>query len=754
MFAAFGRFAFRHRVAIVVVYSLLIPLGAWFSRDVLPMLRAGGFEDPSAESWRVRAQMIDELKIGTGDLVALYTVPAGNVDDVEVLSAVLPALEVVRQDRDVVAVRSMWDTGGDVFVSKDRRRTFVAISLRGDDQSMFETCARLRPLLEQPARDLTGLQVVFGGISPTNQAVYRTIERDLRTAEMLAFPLVAALLVVIFQSLASAALPLLLGACSVAFAMVAMRGLLLFVDVSIFAANTISLLGLGLAIDYSLFLVARFREELHAGRDVQTAVVITMTTTGRAVAFSGVTVLASACGLFAFPQMLLRSVAWGSLAVVAGSLCMAMTLLPALLALLGPRVDAWRIPWFPMRPPSSEEGFWFTVSRAVMRRPVAVVVVVVVVMVTLGVPFMRFDPSLPDHRILPRGTPARSAMELLDTEFLPNQLSAHDVLVTFDDGDVLDPAVVRGHLDVLYAMHERWKAIPGVTRVDGPLSVVDVVGKERGFAMLLQPRGAQDATLRAALDAITEGRRVRVGVVSTAKFNEPASLAQVLALRATPAPPGVHIDVGGVSAILYDLQQTIRVRAPVMIGFVCGVMFLVLFVVFGSVTIPLKAMLMNSLSLTASFGALVWVFQDGRFTSILRYEPLYISDATQPLVLFAVVFGLSMDYEVLLLSRVREEYLRTGDNEASVAHGLSRTGRLITNAASLLVLVVGAFITSEILFMKTLGLGMALAVALDATVIRALLVPATMRLMGDWNWWAPAPLKRWWTASGLGDHGH
>jgi RND superfamily putative drug exporter len=433
---------------------------------------------------------------------------------------------------------------------------------------------------------------------------------------------------------------------------------------------------------------------------------------------------------------------------------MAMTLLPAMLALLGPRVDALRIPLFPPRPPAEGSGFWFVVSRAVMRRPVAVTVVVVVAMVALAVPFRRFEASVPDHRILPAGDAARAAMDLLNTDFLPHQLSAHDVLVTFADGDVLQPEVARAHLDVLFELHQKIKAIPGVTRVDGPMTVVDLVGKARGYEMLLKPRAEQDAALAAALDAITEGPRVRIGVVSAAVFNDAASLAQLQALRALPDPAGATLEVGGVTGILFDLQETVRTRSPVMIGFVCVVMFLVLFLVFGSVTIPVKAMVMNSLSLTASFGALVWVFQDGRFTSVLRYEPLFISDATQPLVLFAVVFGLSMDYEVLLLSRVREEYVRTGDNEASVAHGLSRTGRLITNAASLLVVVVGAFITSDILFMKTLGLGMALAVALDATIIRALLVPATMRLMGDWNWWAPAPLRRWWERSGLGDHGH
>jgi RND superfamily putative drug exporter len=272
--------------------------------------------------------------------------------------------------------------------------------------------------------------------------------------------------------------------------------------------------------------------------------------------------------------------------------------------------------------------------------------------------------------------------------------------------------------------------------------------------MLRTPRAEQDTNLALLLDGITEGRRLRIGVVSTTVFNDAISLAQVKALRSLQVKDGVSVKVGGVSGVLYDLQATIRTRGPMMVGFTCAVMFFVLFLVFGSVTIPIKAMVMNFLSLTASFGALVWVFQDGRFTTVLHYEPLYLSDATNPLILFAVVFGLSMDYEVLLLSRVREEYVKTGDNEASVAIGLARTGRLITNAAALLVVVVGAFITSEILFMKTLGVGMALAVGLDATVIRALLVPATMRLMGRWNWWAPAPLKRLWERAGLSESSH
>lgn len=754
MFGWLGRFTFHHRVAIVVVYAVLVPLGAFLSQGVFPLLRSGGFEDPGAESWQVSDVLTGAMKLGSADLIAVYSIASGTIDDVEVLSALLTVLEEVKHDSAVVRVTSTYDNGSAAFVSVDRARTFIVVSIAGDDEDKTRAYLRLAPVFQGATKNVEGLSVVFGGIAPVNEALYKTIENDLWFAEMIAVPLTTIMLVIIFQSLASAALPMILGLCSMVFAFVAMRMLVMVTDVSIFSANVISILGLGLAIDYSLFLVARFREELALGLAVPDALSRTLSTTGRAVAFSGVTVLASACGLFAFPQMFLRSVAYGAIAVVSGSLIMALTLLPALMAILGRRIDALRLPFLPRRPISEVQGFWVALAGAVMKRPVVVVVVVVVPLFFLGLPFQRFKPSLPDHHILPASTPARAAMDLLNEAFLPHQMSAHDVVITFEDGDVFDPVYVGAHLDALHTLHEQMRAIDGVARVDGPMSLVAVVGKQRAFELLRRDRATQDANLQLVLDQVSEGHRVRIGVISSEVFNSDLSVGQVRALRSIVPPAGVAIDVGGVSAVLYDLNETVRTRTPIMIGFVAAVMFLVLFLVFGSITIPIKAMVMNSLSLTASFGALVWVFQDGRFTTLLHYEPLYLSDATQPLILFSIVFGLSMDYEVLLLSRVREEFDRTGDNEASVAKGLASTGRLITNAAALLVVVVGAFVTSDILFMKTLGVGMGLAVALDATIIRALLVPATMRLMGKWNWWAPAPLKRLWEKAGMGKSAH
>ena len=748
VFAALGHFAVRRRWQIISLYALLVPVALWLGAPVMAMLRNGGFEDFGAESWQVRESLIRELGTGSADIIALYENPSGNVDDVEMLSAMLGVLDVLEKDKDVVRVVSYYTTGAASLVSSDRSKTFIVVNLSGDDQHKKEVFERLQHG-SGGAFVAEGFPVSFAGLVPVNEALYRTIERDLSRAEMVAFPITAILLLFIFGSAVSSVMPLVLGVLAVLLAFLAMRGLLLFTDLSIFAANVVTVLGLGLAIDYSLFLVSRYREELPA-LGVERAIVKMVATTGRAVAFSGITVAASLCGLFVFPQMYLRSIALGGIAVTLGAVLLGLTLLPALLATAGTRIDAFRLPFSFSAPPldqrSETSGFWHTVAFGVMKRPLLVAVAVTVPLLVLGLPFLRMDPSVPDHKILPPHEPARIAMETVDREFLAHQAAPHDVLVR-----TTGAALSADNLASLFALEQRMRALDGVVDVHSPFSGAAIAGRDRLLAMLAKPSDERDPNMNAALDAFTRGNLIRFAVISQDDFNRPRSLAQVAALRALVPPAGCTIEVGGLAAILVDLQRSIRERTPLMVLLVACAMFVVLFLVFGSVTLPLKAMLMNSLSLTASFGAIVWVFQDGRFTELLDYTPLGISDATQPLLMFAVVFGLSMDYEVLLLTRVREEYLRTGDNTLSVARGLAKTGRLITSAALILIVVIGAFATSEILFMKTLGVGMALAIAIDATIIRALLVPAAMRMMGKWNWWAPAPLARLWKKIGMSD---
>ncbi|MDP2340129.1 MAG: MMPL family transporter [Deltaproteobacteria bacterium] len=755
MFKIIGHFAYRRRFAILVAYALLTPLLIWASATVFPKLKAGGFEVHTSESWIASQTLETEIKSGGADILALWTAPSGTVDDVEALTAAFEAIARVEKDPSVVSHVSWYETSAPQLVTKDKTRTFLMLTLRGADHEKFEAVRRLEPLLQAPP-----MTTQIGGVVPVASGVERIIRADLIRAEAVALPITAVMLFFIFGSGASASLPLLLGILSLLMSLAGLRVLTELDPVSIFAVNIVSLLGLGLAIDYSLFLVTRFREELALQTgppDVEAAIVRTVGTTGRAVAFSGFTVAASLLGLFFFPQMFLRSMAKGGILVVLGCVALSLTLLPALMAIMGTRIDALRLPFMGKRKVDTS-AFWHKLALAVMKRPIIVTVAVLVPVVMLGLPFQRFDPAFPDYRILPREDPAFIANEILDREFDGDQLTPIDIAVT-----TKGPSLSRENLELLWGLSERLVHIadgkPELAQpkiVSGLFTLIPGATKESIINKLSTPREELERTDKTALmgiDAFAAGQTMRFAILLDMQYNKPEAVAVVNAIRALELP-GLEINVGGPTAYLVDLQQILVAKAPWMLGTVILVMFVVLFLVFGSVTLPIKAMLMNALSICASFGAIVWVFQDGRFAGILHYTPLGISDAVAPLLMFCIVFGLSMDYEVLILARIQEEYRKTGDNDAAVAVGLAKTGGLITSAALLLVVVIGAFGTSHIVFMKSLGMGMALAVLLDATVIRALLVPAAMKLMGKWNWWAPAPLTKLWKKMGLDDVEH
>lgn len=729
----------RRRGVVIGLYAILAPIALVLSASVLPMLKAGGFEDPGRESWQAFEVIQREFGSGTGDILALYTAETGTVDDVAVMAGIQTVTSRLEDDPGVGTVQSVYNTDATHFVSRDRTRTFLVVDLLGDEHGKTEAFLRLQPDFE-----VEELTLEFGGLIPTNHSVFETIRRDLTRAEMLAFPLTALVVFLIFGSPASVGILLAAGGCSILFAFAALRIIVTTSDVSVFAINTIMLLGLGLAVDYSLFLVNRFREELPA-LGVEGAIQRTMETTGRAIAFSGITVAASLCGLFVFEQMVLRSLALGGIVVALGTVMLALTLVPALLAVVGKRIDDWRISFSLLGESTKlQQNLWHRTALAVMQRPLVVAVLVAALLLSLAQPFSRFTGTIVDWRTLPAEAPVRVTNEALDAEFTPNQGTPHLVLVTVP-GD----ALASDNLRRLGALTERMSRIPGITRVDSPFTFMPDMSIDEAID-ILNDRDPGNVRLDALLAAFVKGSWMRLSLVSAQPFDHEVSLEQVRELRAM-STAGMQVQVAGYAAALIDLKAAIREKTPLMISIVMGVMFIILFVAFGSVTLPVKALLMNSLSLTASFGAIVWIFQDGRFQTLLDYSSLGFSDITLPLVMFATVFGLSMDYEVVLLSRVREEYARCGDNTMAVAVGLGRTGRLITSAGVLFFVVVAAFATSQLVFMKALGVGMALAILLDITIVRALLVPATMRLMGRWNWYAPAALRRLWNSSGVGD---
>lgn len=739
MLGAIARLVTRRPAAVLGLYAVLVPIALALAGSVLPLLTSGGFEDSSRESWQTFELLQREFGSGTGDVIALYSTGQGSIEDPDVARRVLGVAARLEKAPGVGEVRSFYDTRASHLASRDRTKTIIVVDLLGNEQEKIETFHRLKPAF---AAD--GLSVGFGGLIPTDASVFDTIRGDLTRAELLAFPLTALVVFLIFGSPGSVAILLAAGACGVVFAFAGLRMVVAFTEVSVFAANTVMLLGIGLAVDYSLFIVNRFREELPT-RGVDQAIVRTIETTGRAIAFSGVTVTASLCGLFVFEQTFLRSLALGGIVVVFGTVALALTLTPALLAVIGRRIDAWRVPLAPRGPTGDDTGnLWYHTAHSVMRRPVTVTILVSMFLMMLALPFARFSGTIVDWRALPPGDPVHDTNEILANEFIPNQNTPHLILIT-----VPDDAMAQSKLDQLADLVGRISKLPGIIHVDSIFTPTPGLPTGTSIAGLLAgDRGNMEN--EALVARFVKGSWMHLSALSNRPFDDPSSLEQVRELRAMSTPE-MRVQVAGYAAALVDLRIAVRERTPWMLLLVMAVMFVTLFFAFGSVTLPIKAMIMSSLSLTASFGAIVWIFQDGRLQSLLHYTSLGLSDITLPLVMFAIVFGLSMDYEVFLLARVREEYARCRDNTEAVALGLARTGRLITSAAALLVVVVVAFSTSQMLFLKALGIGMALAIILDVTIVRALLVPATMGLMGRWNWYAPAPLGRLWRTVAASD---
>ncbi|MGH3326771.1 MAG: MMPL family transporter [Streptomycetales bacterium] len=713
MFEGLGRVVYHRRRWVLALTGVFLAVAALWGTRVIGALANGGFEDPGSDSYRAEQRMEHTLGSDEADIVALYSSKQLTVDDPSFRAAVERTLAGLPED-EVARVTTYWSSGAEQFVSQDRHATYAAVQLRApdgegaDEGKLIDTYRAIEDDFATPELD-----VRLGGNVAVFDDVNTQVSEDIARAEQISLPILLVLLLIIFGSLVAAAMPLAVGGLAILGAFTALRLLTYVTDVSIFAVNIVTMLGLGLAIDYALFIVSRFREELPRQAGVGDALVATMATAGRTVAFSGLTVALSMASLLLFPQVFLRSMAFGGMAAVLVAMVGALTALPALLGVLGHRVGALRVrlPWRRAATPAPDDGGygpWARLARSVMRRPVIYIGVIVAVLVTAGLPFLRMSPGGVDARVLPEGTQSRVVGEVLDRDFARNATSPIDVVVTTD-------GPVRARQPELARYAERLDAVPEVT----------------------------GATVTAA-----EEHTARVAVGYQADPMSERARGIVEDVRDVPAPAGSKALVGGQTAELVDLLSSLGATLPWMALFVAVTMMILLFLAFGSVVLPLKAVVMNLLSLTASFGAIVWIFQDGHLSSLLGFTSTGQIDATQPILMLAIAFGLSMDYEVFLLSRMREEWDRTRDNTVAVSNGLQRTGRIITSAALLLVVVLGAFSTSGITFIKMIGVGMVIAILIDATIVRALLVPATMRVLGRANWWAPGPLARFWERYG------
>ena len=739
MLARLAHTVIRHRKLVLVGSAMLFALSGAFGGKVSEELSSGGFDDPASESFQADQALLDTFGTGTPNLVLLFTADDGaSVDDAAMRDAGLALTEELAAEPHLTNVVSYWsldDAPPLKGINGDK-----ALVLGRIEGTQDEVNERVEALADYQ-RDGDGYTVGVSGFAQIFKEVGTTIEEDLVRAETIALPITLILLLLVFGSVVSASLPLAIGALSVVGTLAVLRLINLVTEVSIFSLNLTTAMGLGLAIDYSLFVVSRFREERRGGYEPNEAVVRTVRTAGRTVAFSAVTVAASLCALLVFPLSFLRSFAYAGVAVAFLAGAFSVVVLPAILAVLGRNVD--RLTVFKRSTQTNDEGFWHRMALIVMRRPVAFAVASIAVLLFLGAPFLGIKLSLPDDRVLPEEAQSRQVTDVLREEFSSGEAGSANVVAL----GIGDPGARTDEIDAYAAA---LAALPGVARVDAVTGsycgegLADL-GCEPG--QLVLPGGDGIYPGFASDDA---GGSTFLNVVPEVEPLSPEGEALVADIRATDAPFAVQVT--GQSAQLVDTKAALFAKLPLAAAIIALVTFLVLFIQFGSVVIPIKAIILNLLSLSATFGAMVWVFQEGNLSGPLDFTATGTLDATTPILMFCVAFGLSMDYEVFLLSRIKEEYDRTGDNELSVARGLERTGRIVTAAALLIAVVFMSFATSNITFIKLFGIGLTLAVLMDAFLIRGTLVPAFMRLAGEWNWWAPAPLRRLHARIGISEH--
>jgi RND superfamily putative drug exporter len=716
---------------VIAAWAVIVLACLPFAPQAVRRLQPGGFSSPAHEAQRTADLLQAAFESSPATLVAVYTSDELTSDDPRFLQAMDASLARVGSLAGVASITTHRENA--LQAAPDGRTAYASIALNVGPEAFRELLPTVKDAIQPTELDmvLTGAPVFYADI-------LEVTERDLRRAELISFPFAGLALVLLFGSLVASALPALVGGAAVATTLAVMALISNVTDLSVFALNLVTMLGLGLGIDYSLFVVSRFREEgptddRRPTTDVRDALAATMSTAGRAVLFSGLTVLLGLLGLMTFDLMAMRSLGIAGSIVVGLCVLAALTLLPALLALLGPRVGAFTV----LRPPRGRSGFWQRIAQSVMARPWPVFTAVVVGLLLLGAPFLRVDLGAPDASILPRDVQSRQGFDLLRDRFGPGEIAPILVVVQAQD-TVFTPE----RIGTLVDFARRLEADPRVARVDAMVTLDPRLSREQ-YQLLYRDEGrVYEGFARAAAGAFTRDPVTLLRVVAREGQTTAEAKSLVRSIRATPIGGGMEMLVGGGSAGVVDYVDALYSDFPRALILVVGATYLVLLWTFRSAVLPIKAIIMNALSITASYGALVVVFQEGMFSGLLGFQPLGFVEASLPIVLFCVLFGLSMDYEVFLLSRIREAYLESGDNRDSVAQGLERSGRIITSAAAIIVLVSGSFVAADIILIKALGLGTAIAVFLDATVVRALLVPATMRLLGDWNWWAPRGIKK------------
>lgn len=728
MLNALGALVVRRKYIVVAVWAVIILAALPFAPRAQEFLKPGGFSNESFPSVKARKVLQERLELSTLSIDFVFSHPEWQPFDARFSDAVLKAVGDLDKYGEISYVVTHLDDPQ--RASSTSNTVHVTAGLTIELEESLDFLKTVTADVDPGPLDLiiTGAPALYRDISLASQ-------EDLRRGESVAFPIATFTLLLVFGTLIAAILPAAVGGGGVLVGL----GIVFFmsqgIDMSVFALNIVTLLGIGVGIDYSLFYTSRFQEELRSGKSVDDAVLGANSHAGKAIMFSAITSLIGLISLVAFPVMMLRSVGIGAVAVIFAALLAALTLMPALLAILGHRVNRFRIgpDW------AKRNGFWVPLSNWVMKRPWMVLLPTVTILVLLAIPAGSMRLGTVDATILPDSLESRRGFDVLREEFGFALKTVIPVGYTFEGSPF-----ARRNIDNAYDIGRELERLDGVSRVISVVNLDPTFGPDQYEVLYQSPESITDVALARIVRETVRDGAILFLVESELHPFWPETRALVAEIRSLLPPEGnggtLHVD-GGASEIT-DIINALYGKFPIIIAVVLIVTYLSLMLLFRSVILPLKAVLLNVLSILASYGALVFVFQQGHFSGLLNFEAMGVIEATLPILLFAIIFGLSMDYEIFLLSRIAEAYDRTGDNEAAIAEGLQKSGMIITGAAGILIVVAASFVLADVVVVKAIGLGLAIAVFVDVTLVRALVAPAIMRIAGPWNWYLPGWLDR------------
>lgn len=726
MLARVGRWIYRYRYGVVVAWAValaaMLPVAPQAQSKLLP----GGFTSENFPSQKARDLLQERFGVSPTGILFIVSRETWDPYSPEFVDATNRFVAQLEANTDVETVRSHLTEPS--LISEDGHMAIISANLSLDIEDSLIALDSITESL-----DAGELDVVMTGAPPLYRDIVVASGEDLRRGEIVAFPLAVIALLLVFGTIVAAVMPAAVGGVAVAVGLGVVYYVADWRDMSVLAFNIITLLGIGMGIDYSLFYVNRFKEELSKGMSVPDAIAETHSHAGIAILFSGVTSIIGVASLLLFDLTVLDSIGIGAVIVLSIALLSAQTLMPAVLSIVGHRIN-----WLPVLPRwRGGSGIWSRMAESVMQRPFLFLIPTVVLLIALAIPFKDIRPGTADATILPNRYESRQGYDLLQDEFGWDISTELTVAYTFDG----DPFEER-NLARLYRFGQGLEGLPSVDRVSSIVNLRPTLGLNDYQVLYQHPESNYDATtLRLLNDSVRDGVALFYVTSNLHPFS-PEARRLIDEIRSFRLPESERSYVDGGAAHTNDLVNSLYSRFPIVAAIVVLLTFVSLMILFRSIVIPLKAVVLNVLSILASFGALVWVFQQGHLSGFLDFEPQGVIDATTPIVLFAVLFGLSMDYEIFLLSRIKEAYRDTQSNRESVKLGLQRSGTIITGAGLILIVVGGSFVLAEVVTVKSVGFGLALAVFIDVTIVRVLIAPALMRLFGKWNWWLPEWIDR------------